>query len=191
MVYKSKITVIGLGPGSPELCSQQALDLIKNVKHVFARTQKHPSSVLLGEDTIYLDHYYESSNSFDDVYSSIVKDLVEAAKKHASILYVVPGSPLVAERTVQMLLKEAEIEVVVIPGISFLDLAWLHLGIDPMERGVRVVDAFQFANEAVGDRGPFLVAQIYSLDILAEVVATLHTAPSQQVTVLQRLGLRD
>ena len=44
--------------------------------------------------------------------------------------------------------------------MSFLDLAWERLGIDPVAAGVRLVDAERFAVEAAGDAGPLLVAQV-------------------------------
>jgi len=72
-----------------------------------------------------------------------------------------------------------------------VDLAWRCLKIDPMESGVRIVDAHRFATEAAGDRGPLLVTQIDSREILADIVAAVDSPPMQPVTVLQRLGLED
>jgi tetrapyrrole methylase family protein/MazG family protein len=50
------------------------------------------------------------------------------------IVYAVPGSPLVAERTVELLRATSRVDLTVIPGLSFLDLAWERLGIDPLVR---------------------------------------------------------
>ena len=58
-----------------------------------------------------------------------------------------------------------------------------------MEIGVRIVDAHRFATEAAGDRGPLLVTQIDSREILADIVAAVNSPPKQAVTILQRLGL--
>ena len=77
----------------------------------------------------------------------------------AEVLYAVPGSPLVAERTVELLLADARVDVEVVPGLSFTDLAWARLGVDPVAAGVRLVDGHRFAVEAAGERGPLLVAQ--------------------------------
>ena len=70
-----------------------------------------------------------------------------------------PGSPLVAERTVELLRADDRVDVTVVPAPSFLDLAWAALGIDPLSEGVRLVDAGAFAAVAARGRGPFLVAQ--------------------------------
>ena len=55
------------------------------------------------------------------------------------------------------------------PALSFLDLAWAALGVDPLAAGVRLVDAADFADVAATERGPFLVAQCWSRHLLSEV----------------------
>ena len=65
-----------------------------------------------------------------------------------------PGSPLVAERTVELLRADDRVEVTIVPALSFLDLAWARLGIDPLAEGVRLVDAERFAVQADGRAGP-------------------------------------
>ena len=186
-----KVTVIGLGPGEPSFCSAKNLELIEEHEFRYVRTTRHPSSCLLGPNVVSFDYIYESSDSFDEVYVTIVEELIAAAKKNQNILYAVPGSPFLAERTVQLLTEQTEVEIEVFPCLSFVDLAWSCLKIDPMEIGVRIVDAHRFATEAAGDRGPLLVTQIDSREILADIVAAVDSPPTQPVTILQRLGLED
>jgi len=189
--FSPKVTVIGLGPGDPSFCSEKNLELIEEHEFRYVRTNRHESSCLLGSNVISFDYIYESSGSFEEVYATIVGELVAAAKKNQKVLYAVPGSPFLAERTVQLLVEQTEVEVEVFPCISFVDLAWSSLKIDPMEIGVRIVDAHRFATEAAGDRGPFLVTQIDSREILADIVAAVDSPPTERVTILQRLGLED
>ena len=83
-----------------------------------------------------------------------------------------PGSPLVAERTVSLLRARAaagDVELVVEPALSYLDLAWQALGIDPLAAGVRLVDGHRFAVEAAGERGPLLVAQCDQRHVLSDI----------------------
>jgi tetrapyrrole methylase family protein/MazG family protein len=117
--------------------------------------------------------------------------VVDAAHIHGEVVYAVPGSPNVAERTV-VLLRAASVEVEIVPGVSFADLAWARLGIDPLG-GVRVVDARAFGVDAAGVAGPMLIAQADTKLVLSEVkLALLEVAPpDHRVTVLQRLGLPD
>lgn len=100
--------------------------------------------------------------------------------------YVVPGSPLIAERTVELLRARADLDVVVHPALSFLDLAWLRLGVDPFADGARLVDGHVFT---LGDGGPTLVGQCDSRLVLSDIKLALDDGP--EVIVLQRLGLPD
>ena len=84
-----------------------------------------------------------------------------------------------------------------VPALSFLDLAWVRLGVDPIAASVRVVDGQRFEVEAAGERGPLLVAQCDSPTVLSDVKLALDGGidpclePDATVVVLQRLGLPD
>jgi tetrapyrrole methylase family protein/MazG family protein len=161
----------------------------------FLRTARHPAAEGLS-GVVALDHVYEAADTFAEVYASIVEELVAAATAHApeTIVYAVPGSPLVAERTVELLRSDPRVDLTVIPGLSFLDLAWQRLGIDPLGAGVRLVDAEQFALQAGNGRGPFLVAQCWSQALLSEIkLSPLYDGddPAPEVVLLHHLGLED
>ena len=87
--------------------------------------------------------------------------------------------------------RRSDVDLVLVPGVSFADLAWVRLGIDPMEGDARVVDgrAIDLAELA----GPLLIAQCDSTFVLSDVKLALleHLDPATPVTVLQRLGLAD
>ena len=119
----------------------------------FLRTERHPSASLVPGATTF-DHHYDAAPTFDEVYGRIVDDLVGAAATHGEVLYAVPGSPRVLERTVDLLDERAaaaEVELDVVPGLSFVDLAWVRLGVDPYEEGVRLIDAHRFATAAAAE----------------------------------------
>jgi tetrapyrrole methylase family protein/MazG family protein len=105
------------------------------------------------------------------------------------VLYAVPGSPFVAERTVELLRADDRVEVRTVPSLSFVDLAWDRLGVDPVEAGVRLVDGHSFAPATAGQPGPFLVGQCDTGLVLSDVKLAVEDGP--RVTVLQRLGLPD
>ena len=105
------------------------------------------------------DALYDAADRIEDVYAGIVEALVADASEHGEVLYAVPGSPVVAERTVELLAADGRVDVELVPALSFLDLAWVRLGVDPVERGVRLVDGHRFAVAAAGERGPLLVGQ--------------------------------
>ncbi|MBX3284516.1 MAG: MazG family protein [Actinobacteria bacterium] len=188
-----RIVVVGLGPGDASLVTAGALAAIDAVPTRFLRTERHPSASLVPGAATF-DHHYEAADTFDEVYRRIVADLVAAAIDHDEVLYAVPGSPRVLERTVDLLDAEAaagHIELEVLPALSFVDLAWVRLGIDPYEQGVRLVDAHRFAVAAAGERGPLLVAHCHNRRVLSDVKLAVDDAPAEPVVVLQRLGLPD
>jgi tetrapyrrole methylase family protein / MazG family protein len=184
----ARVVVIGLGPGDPSQLTAQAAAAIAEIPVRFLRTHRHPSAGAAGDATSF-DDVYDRAEAIEEVYDTIVERLVAAASEHGRILYAVPGSPLVAEHTVELLRAQESVEVEIQPSLSFLDLAWARLGVDPVAAGVRVVDGHRFATEAAGTAGPLLVAQVDSPLVLSDIKLAVDAGP--EVTVLQRLGLPD
>lgn len=190
-----RITVVGLGPGDPDLVTAGTLQAIAAVEPDarFLRTAVHPSAHLVGGARSF-DHRYEAGDTFDEVYRAIVDDLLAAAAEQGQVLYAVPGSPRVLERTVDLLDEAAgagRIELVVLPALSFVDLAWVRLGVDPYEEGVRLIDGHRFATAAAGERGPLLVAHCHNRRVLSDIKLAVDEPPGQPVVLIQRLGLPD
>jgi tetrapyrrole methylase family protein/MazG family protein len=186
-----RVVVVGLGPAGPELCTSATIEAISRVPVRFVRTSRHPSVPVLGDGVTSFDDIYERAASFDEVYREVVDALVSAAAEHGEVLYAVPGSPRVAERSVELLCADPRVTTEVVPALSFLDLAWVRLGVDPLAAGVRVVDGRTFAVEAAGSAGPLLVAQCDSRHVLSEIKLSVEEPPELPVIVLQRLGLPD
>ncbi len=172
---RPRVVVAGLGPSGPELVPMGTLAALAGASLAFVRTERHPSvdsaREAAGVALASFDHHYESADCFEDVYGAIVEDLVAAAESLAPsggyVAYAVPGSPFVAERTVELLRADGRVDVEVVHAPSFLDLAWDRLGIDPLAAGVRLVDATAFSVEAAGQRGPLLVAQCHDRSVLS------------------------
>jgi tetrapyrrole methylase family protein / MazG family protein len=185
------ITIVGLGPGDTDLLTNGTITAIAAHEAKWLRTRVHPAASALG-DAPSFDHLYETLDSFDAVYASIVEQLVASAERSPAgrVLYAVPGSPMVAERTVEMLVADSRVSVVIVPALSYLDLTWARLRIDPHASGVRVVDGLRFEQETDGERGPLLVSQCHSLAVLSDIKCT-PIDPPERVIVLQRLGLPD
>jgi tetrapyrrole methylase family protein/MazG family protein len=184
------VHVVGLGPGDTDLVTVGTMALLGSVPEQFLRTRRHPSASLLADATGF-DHVYDGATRIEAVYPAIVEELVAAAHAAGEVLYAVPGSPLVAEHTVELLLADPRVHVVAHPALSFLDLTWVRLGVDPVEAGARLVDGHRFAVEAAGERGPMLVAQCDSRFVLSDIKLSVEEPPEGPVTVLQRLGLPD
>jgi tetrapyrrole methylase family protein / MazG family protein len=196
---RPRVTVVGLGPAGPDLRTAAAVELLATASTAFLRTDRHPAAVDLSAVPSF-DGHYEAAATFDDVYTRIVEDLVAAAaaaERGEPVVYGVPGSPLVAERTVELLRADPRVTVTIVPALSFLDLAWARLGVDPVAAGVRLVDGTRFETEAAGERGPLLVAQCWSADVLSAIKLSVDvdrlppSQPAPTATVLHHLGLAD
>jgi tetrapyrrole methylase family protein/MazG family protein len=199
--------VVGLGPAGAAYVTAESLDLLGSVRPVVLRTRHHPAAeeltavggLLHGAATC--DDVYDDAERLDDVYPAIVRrleGLLSDVGAGGQVLYVVPGSPGVAERTVELLRLLAvgddgvrRFALTVHPALSFADLAWVRLGIDPLAEGVRIVDGQRFAAEAAGERGPLLVAQCDSRAVLSDIKLAVDEGPEDPVLVIQRLGLPD
>ena len=185
---RPRVVVGGLGPAGPDLLTAGTLAAIERIPRRFLRTRRHPAASSV-PDAVDFDAAYEAAASFDAVYAEIVAAVRAAALVDGEVLYLVPGSPVVAERTVELLLADDDVDVELLPALSFVDLAWARLGIDPVAVGARVVDGRRFAVEAAGEVGPLLVAQCDQPHVLSDVKLSVDDGPD--VVVLQRLGLPD
>lgn len=174
------ITLLGLGPGAPELLTRQAWQAIENASTIYVRTRHHPTVAgIPGHVEVNsFDHLYDQLESFEDVYDQIVAKIIELGQSPVGVIYAVPGHPFVAEATCPEIAHQAhelEIPVQVLDGLSFLEPSFSSLGIDPLPI-TSIVDALVLVN---GYHPPFppdapaLIAQIYDQQIAAEVKITL------------------
>lgn len=191
---RPRVEIVGLGPGGDEYVTVHTLDRVHAHKHRFLRTSRHPSAHLVANAHSF-DHHYENADTFADVYTSIVDELVTAAIEHGAIVYAVPGSPLVLERTVSLLRADERIECIVHPAIGFLELSYAALGIDPVEARVTLVDGHTFTTSAAGLTGPLLVAHCHANWVLSEIKLAFDDTDEKasnddvEVVLLHHLGL--
>jgi tetrapyrrole methylase family protein/MazG family protein len=187
----ARVVIVGLGPGPRNTVTQATLEAIERIDMQFVRTKRHPTADLMPKATSF-DSLYDTLPTFEDVYREITEAVVAAALQHGEVLYAVPGSPLILESSVAQLRADTRIEVQVLPALSFLDLAWEALGIDPVNAGVRLIDGHRFATEASGERGPLLVAQVHADWVLSDVKLSHESANGNEpVVLLHHLGLPD
>lgn len=191
--------IIGLGPSVLDDISLHSLNILKKVKKVILRTEHHPSvadlkAMGIAFDTC--DKFYEENSSFEEVYQNIADFCLKSAINYEDIAYVVPGSPLVAEKSVHLLLQNAKesgnISVKVLPALSFLDLVYNRLSIDACD-GLKIVDALQM--HAVREIEPvdMVITQVYNAQVASDVkLHLMEFYPDETPVVFMRnLGLPD
>ena len=183
------ITIVGLGPGGTDHVTAETLAEIERHEHRFVRTTRHPSAHLVG-DAVSFDDVYEAADRFEDVYAEIVDRLVAATAEHGDILYAVPGSPLVLERTVRALLADDRGRV---PGASGDVVPRRRLGPSaastPSSRGCDSSTATSSPTAARGEHGPMLVAHTHANWVLSDIKLAAEQADGDEpVTILQGFG---
>lgn len=175
----SGITVVGLGPGDPGLLTRQAAEWLDNAEKIYLRTRHHPTATYFPVGKISsFDEYYETGNTFEEVYEKIVSSVLALGIRSEGVTYAVPGHPFVAEATSPEIVrraKEAKIPVRVLDGLSFLEPTFTLLELDPFS-GCVLVDALELAMQhhpAFQPDLPFLISQIYSREVASNVKLTL------------------
>lgn len=172
------IKIVGLGPGAKEALTMGTIELLKGKSKVLFRTEKHPNVEYLKTLGVIFESYdymYEKFNSFDDVYNSIAMDIIEQYKKFNDIVYAVPGHPLVAEKSVTLLIKYCEDENIpyeVVPAVSFIDAVIEALKLDPID-GIKVIDAFDIKDQILDKRVGLIITQVYNQLIASETKLSL------------------
>ncbi len=177
---KTGIVLLGLGPGGAELLTRQAWDRINSSTRLYLRTIQHPvvSSLPENLDVRSFDHLYETGESFEEVYSQIVEQVLALGETAEGVVYAVPGHPFIAEATCPEIYRRAleqGIPIEVVNGLSFLEPVMSALGLDPFPQ-MTLMDALELARLHVPPfppNAPALIAQIHSQAVASDVKLTL------------------
>lgn len=183
-----QLVIVGLGPGTSEHLTTAAVHALQSLP-VLLRTRHHPVATSFpgSEQWQDCDDLYETARSFKEVYDRIVQRVLELAKEQ-TVAYAVPGHPLVGETTVRRLLQEAPqygIGILLIPGLSFVDVVLPILGIDALVEHLQLVDAlelvacqegipFTAGRWPLSPLRPALLGQIYDRVVASSVKLALE-----------------
>ncbi|MEA1903905.1 MAG: nucleoside triphosphate pyrophosphohydrolase [Actinomycetota bacterium] len=187
------ITITGLGPGDLDRVPGPVLTILLDPSlSVVARTEHHPAAQQLASkrEVIFCDDLYDSTDSFDEVYTAIAERVIQ--KSHSGhVVYVVPGSPMVGEFAVRKIV-ELSPETELIPAESFVDAILAEVGYDPLDRGLQILNGHDLPDPLILDK-PTIVAHLDRPEILADVAASIGRvlADGATVTVLANVGSPD
>ncbi len=197
------IVILGLGPGAPEQLTREAWSVLSAASEVWLRTMHHP---LVAELPQHLqlrsfDALYEQLPTFEQIYATIVAEVLALGRRESGVVYATPGHPLIAEATVPQILARARAEglaVRVVAGLSFIEpvltaleaarfapagaraeafpvpSAWF----DAVD-GLQLADALEvlaLAHPPFRPDAPALIAQVYSRAVASELKLTLMNA---------------
>ena len=194
-----KITVVGLGPGRFSLITQESLLAMEKAENLYFRTAVHPTVEEIkrrGIKFASFDYLYETAENFDELYRIITEKVIETART-GDVVYAVPGSPAVAEKTVLLLRGQAPaagIELEILPGMSFLEILFCRLGFDPIE-GALIIDAAETEKflTAAKNTPNLILTQVYNKSIAsAAKLALMDILPDEQeIIFIHNLALED
>lgn len=190
------ITIIGLGAGDLAQLSVGVYRKLKETPLIMARTAEHPVIEELKEEGVKMESFdavYEENDTFEAVYEEIVNALLARSQREA-VTYVVPGHPLVAEKTVQLLVEKEKagiVELNIVGGNSFLDPIFAALRIDPIE-GFQLLDGTDFSRDQAEMTQHILIGQVYDAFIASEVkLSLMEKYPfDHPVTIVTAAGSR-
>ena len=193
-----EIIIVGLGPGDFKFVTLETLQVLEEAEVLLLRTAKHPTVEALEKRGIKFgsyDAYYEKHETFAQVYEAIAEDCIIQAEGGARLVYAVPGSPLVAERTVILIREMAKrrgVKLSILPGMSFLEVMYTRLGVDPID-GLTIMDACDLSEPCLESETALVITQVYNQTVASDVKLTLMESfpDDYQVTLVRGLGLAD
>ena len=193
-----KITVVGLGPGRFGLITLESWQVMQQAERLVLRTRIHPTVVDIEKRGLTFssyDGFYEEAPDFETLYHHIAKDLLHRAAEQGDLVYAVPGSPLVAERTVVLLrelAKESGVTVDILPGMSFVEVMYTRLGLDPIA-GLTILDAEDVGTLKERPAQSLIITQVYDPIIASDTkLMLMDLYPDEyEVTYIHNLALPD
>ena len=141
---KPMITVVPLGPGSPDLMTLQAADALRTASRLILRTARHPAADWLQDQGIAfesLDEFYEAYEDFDAMHRAMAEELWARASADPLTFAVMDPPRDGAVRALRETAKEPG-ALRILPGLSLMNACEALLPEDaPAQDAVRIVPA--------------------------------------------------
>ncbi|CAH0347586.1 nucleoside triphosphate pyrophosphohydrolase [Bacillus sp. CECT 9360] len=194
---KSEITILGLGAGDLDQLPLGVYKKLKQASLCLVRTMEHPViNELSAEGVIFesFDHIYQKHEMFEKVYEEISETLLSRAEREP-VIYAVPGHPMVAEKTVQLLLEngpERDISIKIDGGQSFLDPLFKALKIDPID-GFQLLDGTALSKDDLHTNQHMIIGQVYDSFVASDVKLTLmeKLPDDHEVYIVKAAGSKE
>lgn len=192
----AKIYVVGLGPGDLSGLPMGTYRQFQCGLPIYFRTQIHPVVDELRAQGLTFqafDDLYESGERFEEVYLQMANRLIAAAHEVGDLVYAVPGHPLMAEQSVQNLVRQAAdagVEIEIGPGQSFLDAVCTSLRVDPIE-GMLLLDGTALSTDALQPNLHTFIVQVFNRGVASDVKLSLMEVYTDHhpITVVRAAGV--
>ncbi len=192
----AKIYLLGLGSGGKEGITLGVLEILKKVKTLYLRTERHPAVSFLIDNKIEFtsfDFLYDKAEDFQAVYEEISEKVLEGALKKTEVAYALPGHPFAAEKSVEIIKEKAKkrgVEIEVRAGGSFMEAASQALDLDP-SKGLTFLDALNIDKLIDFPLQDLIIVQVYNRQIASQVkLKLMDVYPDEhRVTIVKRAGV--
>lgn len=176
------ITLLGLGPGNPELVTREAWSLLNSISEIYLLTTHHLSVRELPEvlQIHSFDGIYGREVEYTEIIEHIVQTILELGRRPEGVVYGIPGHPLISEATGPEIYKRAKAEglpIRLIEGINLTDSALSEIRLQTTPY-FAVVDALELEikyHPLFPPHFPALITNIYSKRSLEKIKTILLT----------------
>ena len=147
------VYLVGAGPGATDLLTLRAVELLKVANVVFHDALVPPAILSLASRAEKIE-VGKRSGRHSTAQAFINKRLVDAARKHRTVVRLKGGDPMLFGRAHEELawLKRHRIRCVVVPGVTAASAASAELGVSLTARGLARSVAFLTTRAAAGER---------------------------------------
>lgn len=180
------VYLVGAGPGAPDLLTLRAARLLERADIVFFDALVHPETVALAARAEKIA-VGKRCGRYATAQRFINKRLIDAARKHAVVVRLKGGDPLLFGRAQEELdaLHAAGIACEIAPGISAAFAASAALGVSLTERGL--ARSVAFATPRIGEGQ---AASDWADAVLAADTAALYMAGGHASEIAAQLIAR-
>lgn len=178
---KHNIHVIGMGSSDYGALNENVKRAILESSNIYVRTDRHrvvEDLKSMGINLHTFDYVYENSDDIDEVDYEILSVLHEAAKQ-ADLVYLVPGSPFMLEKSVELLISNTE-NLTITNGQSSAEA--VLMAIRHVSEGYRIISAKDFSISSIGFQSDLLIQEIDDEFLLDEIIIGLSNVYSPDST---------
>jgi uroporphyrin-III C-methyltransferase len=172
---KSKVYLIGAGPGAPDLITVRGAEILKRADIVFYDALVHPDALTFAPRAKKVAVGKRCSCVSTDQ-RFINRNLVEAAHKYQTVVRLKGGDPMLFGRAQEEIaaLKKAGIECEIVPGVTAALGASAEVGVSLTRRGLSRSVVFVTPRVGEGEE-----AADWAKSVLAADTAVLYMAAGQ------------
>lgn len=162
------VYLVGAGPGAPDLLTLRAAELLRRADIVFYDALVHPDTIALAENAEKIA-VGKRCGRHSTAQRFINKRLVDASQKHAVVVRLKGGDPMLFGRAQEEIdeLEQHGINYQVVPGITAALAASAAVGVSMTRRGLSRNVTFVTPRRGAGEEGHDWVRSALAADTCA------------------------